>query len=104
MKKFTCLDLFAGAGGLSEGFLQTGRFEFLSHVEWEMPMVNTLRKNLVARWGYSEEKAKESVIHFDIQKTKELIHGNWEVKTKEEYASTNAQNIVDFGLEACHKR
>lgn len=56
MKKFTVIDLFSGAGGLSEGFLQTNLFEFVAHVEWEMPMVKTLRKNLVNRWGYSEEE------------------------------------------------
>ena len=49
MKKYTCIDLFAGAGGLSEGFMQTNRFEFLAHVEWEKPMVDTLRNNLIKR-------------------------------------------------------
>ena len=49
MKKLTCLDLFCGAGGLSEGFLETGKFDFLGHVEWEKPMVDTLRNNLVKR-------------------------------------------------------
>ena len=33
--KFTFIDLFAGCGGLSEGFLQSGDFEALAHVEWE---------------------------------------------------------------------
>ena len=40
-KKYTFIDLFAGCGGLSEGFLQTGRFNALAHVEWEKPMVDT---------------------------------------------------------------
>ena len=61
-EKYTCIDLFAGAGGLSEGFLQSGKYSFLAHVEWESPMVDTLRNNLVKRWGYSEEKAKDSVM------------------------------------------
>ena len=63
MKRFTCIDLFAGAGGLSEGFLQTGRFDFLAHVEWEKPMINTLRNNLMKRWNYSEEKALLDLIY-----------------------------------------
>ncbi len=51
MQKLNFIDLFAGCGGLSEGFLQSGRFNGLAHVEWETPMVNTLRKRLINKWG-----------------------------------------------------
>ena len=98
MKKYTCIDLFAGAGGLSEGFLQSGLFEFLAHVEWEKPMVDTLRNNLVKRWGYSEEKAKQNVIRFDIQKTDELIFGNWEEDTIKDYGKDNADIVIKQGI------
>lgn len=77
MKKLNAIDLFSGAGGLSEGFLETKKFNFLAHVEWETPMVDTLRNNLIKRWGYSSEEALKRVIQFDIQKTDELMHGNW---------------------------
>lgn len=40
-KKYTFIDLFAGCRGLSEGFLQTGRFRGLAHVEWEKPMADS---------------------------------------------------------------
>ena len=54
MKKiYTVIDLFSGAGGLTEGFLQTDKFDFLAHVEWEIPMVQTLRNNLIKRWNYN---------------------------------------------------
>ena len=76
-KKYTFIDLFAGCGGLSEGFLQTGKYEGLAHVEWESPMVNTLRHRLVDKWGHSEIDAMNRVIKFDVQKTEELFHGNW---------------------------
>lgn len=33
MKKYTTIDLFAGAGGLSYGFLQTGRFKLVAAAE-----------------------------------------------------------------------
>ena len=73
--RYTFIDLFAGCGGLSEGFLQTGKYEGLAHVEWESPMVNTLRQRLVDKWNHSEEDAKRRVIKFDVQKTDELIYG-----------------------------
>lgn len=66
--KLTFIDLFAGCGGLSEGFLQSDKFEALAHVEWEMPMITTLRNRLVEKWKHTEEDALKRVIHFDIQK------------------------------------
>ena len=99
MKKYTCIDLFAGAGGLSEGFLQTKAFDFLAHVEWEKPMVDTLRNNLVKRWGYSEKKAVQNVIRFDIQKTEELIHGSWSNESVKDYGKDNAKIVIEKGID-----
>ena len=98
-KKYNVIDLFAGCGGLSEGFLQSGRYNFLAHIEWEMPMVETLRNNLNKRWGYSEEDAIKSVIRFDVQKTDELFKGNWTEESKRLYASDNSPFIVENGLD-----
>lgn len=97
--RFTFIDLFAGCGGLSEGFLQTNEFEGLAHVEWEMPMVETLRKRLVYKWNHTEEDALKRVIHFDIQETDELISGNWKKETSELYAKTNHESILNKGLK-----
>lgn len=98
-KKYTFIDLFAGCGGLSEGFLQTGKFEGLAHVEWESPMINTLRQRLVDKWNHSEEDAKRRVIKFDVQKTDELIYGDWSDETKSVYEKENHPEIVAKGLK-----
>lgn len=96
--RITFIDLFAGCGGLSEGFLQSGNFEGLAHVEWETPMIDTLRNRLVQKWDHSVDDAKKRVIHFDIQKTAELINGNWEDDTLKKYAKTNHELIKSKGL------
>lgn len=98
-KKLVAIDLFSGAGGLSEGFLQTGRYDFVSHIEWETPMVNTLRHNLVKRWNYSEDEAKEAVVKFDIQKTEELMYGNWSPETINEYGEINSKIVAEKGID-----
>lgn len=98
-KKYTFIDLFAGCGGLSEGFLQTGKYEGLAHVEWETPMINTLRQRLIDRWNHSPEDAQKRVIKFDVQKTEELIHGQWSEETKALYEKENHPNIVAKGLK-----
>ena len=98
-RKLNFIDLFAGCGGLSEGFLQTGKYNALAHIEWESPMINTLRERLVKKWGHSEEDAKKRVIKFDIQKTDELIHGNWSEESKRFYETENHPEIVEKGLE-----
>ncbi len=93
-RKYNVIDLFAGCGGLSEGFLQSSRFNFLAHVEWEIPMVKTLKNNLIKRWNYTEEKASKTVIRFDIQKTNELLKGSWSKESIEEYGKDNHQLII----------
>lgn len=99
MTKYNVIDLFAGAGGLSEGFLEQGNFNFLAHIEWEKPMVDTLRNNLVKRRGYKKEDAEKSVILFDIQKTNELMHGEWKKDTVDKYGKYNDSNLPVFGLD-----
>jgi len=97
-KKIKFIDLFAGCGGLSEGFLQSGKYEALAHVEWEMPMVTTLRNRLVTKWNHTKDDAYKRVIHFDIQKTEELIKGKWNEETLNSYSSNNHELIKLKGL------
>ena len=96
--KLNFIDLFAGCGGPSEGFLQTSHFNGLAHIEWETPMVNTLRNRLVTNWGDSVEKAREKVIQFDLQRTDELLNGDWSEETKNQYQKFNSTKILE-GLD-----
>lgn len=98
-KKYTFIDLFAGCGGLSEGFLQTGHYDALAHVEWEKPMVDTLRNRLITKWKETESDAIKKVVLFDIQKTEELINGNWSEDSKKKYGAHNSNEVKTQGLK-----
>ncbi|EJL6600489.1 MULTISPECIES: DNA cytosine methyltransferase [Vibrio] len=67
------IELFAGCGGLTEGFKQSGKFEIKAAVEWDKHAVRTLRNRLESKWNYQDATSK--VIQFDIQRTNELIKG-----------------------------
>lgn len=71
--KINVIDLFAGCGGLTDGFLQTGKYNTLAAVDWESPTVQTLKKRLSTKWNYNLDK--NNILHFDIQRTKELLNG-----------------------------
>ncbi len=77
--KYKMIDLFAGCGGLEDGFLQSGRFKDIAAVEWLRPQVNTLINRLKTKWHV--EDADERVMCFDIQKEEELFYG-WEDNSK----------------------
>lgn len=95
---YNFIDLFAGCGGLSEGFLQSGHYRALAHVEWEKPMVDTLRHRLVQHWNHTDEEARERVVLFDIQKTNELIEGNWSEESIAKYGNYNHIDVIHGGL------
>ena len=61
-KKYTFIDLFAGCGGLSEGFYRIG-FKALAHVEINHWACETLRTRM-KYYGY--KNIKDGVIEYDI--------------------------------------
>lgn len=61
---FSFIDLFAGCGGLSEGFYKLG-FKALAHVEIDKYCCETLRERM-RYYGYTEPEIAKSVIHQDI--------------------------------------
>lgn len=73
MTKIKTIDLFAGCGGLTEGFAQTGLYETQACVEWESAQCQNLTKRLREKWAMSD--ADQRVIRFDIQRTEELLNG-----------------------------
>ena len=88
--KFNMIDLFSGCGGLTDGFMQVDKYKTLAAVDWELPTVQTLRNRLSSKWGYS--KTDEKVIHFDMQRTDDLLNG-WE--SDENYESNiGLKNLI----------
>lgn len=73
MSKIKSIDLFAGCGGLMDGFEQSGKYDTIAAVEWEKAPCRNLEKRLRTKWKYKD--AGQRVIRFDIQRTEELFSG-----------------------------
>lgn len=58
------IDLFAGCGGLTEGFYKQG-YNALAHVEIDHYACETLRTRM-KHYGYSEQEVKNAVLEADI--------------------------------------
>lgn len=93
-KVIKMLDLFAGCGGLTDGFMQTGKYNDIAAVEWKKPQVETLRKRLAEKWGKTD--SEESVLHFDIQREEELF-GGWT-----EDADFGSNKGLDYFVNKAH--
>lgn len=95
--KFTYVDLFCGAGGMTEGFEVSGKFDGLAHIDWEIPMVRTLRHRLQQLHRLSEEEVKKRVIHMDLQLHNQLLYGIRGKKLKYKYKDNHA-DFINGGL------
>lgn len=82
-KKIKSIDLFAGCGGLMDGFEQSGRYNTIAAVEWEKAPCRNLAVRLNDKWKYTD--AERRVLRFDIQRTQELFNG-WQ--DDEEYGTS----------------
>ena len=63
-RKYTFIDLFAGCGGLSEGFYKKG-YKALLHLEIDSACCKTLSSRM-NYYGYSKEEIAKSVMNDDI--------------------------------------
>lgn len=73
MTKLNEIELFAGVGGLLDGFEQSNHYNLLSAVEWLKPQCNTLINRLRSRYNILD--ADKRVLNFDIQRSDELFYG-----------------------------
>lgn len=94
MKKIKTIDLFAGCGGLTEGFAQTGLYETKACVEWESAQCENLTKRLFEKWKILD--ATKRVIRFDIRRTDELLNGFSDPEYGE---SVGLENLVSGELD-----
>ena len=76
-KRFTFIDLFAGAGGLSEGFVRAG-FSPIAHIEMDKYACETLRTR--AAYHYLKENNRLHIYKKYLQEKKEGENGQklWE--------------------------
>ncbi|NFL97244.1 DNA cytosine methyltransferase [Clostridium botulinum] len=72
-RKLNIIDLFAGCGGLTEGFEQSGKYNSIACVEWDKAPIENLKKRLKEKWKH--KNVEDMVLRFDIQRTDELIYG-----------------------------
>lgn len=84
VSRLNSIELFAGCGGLLDGFKKSGKYNTLAAVEWQQYACDTLVQRLEHK--YNDHMAKEKVLCFDIQRTDELISG-WQ--DDEKFGSNN---------------
>lgn len=82
MKQLNYIDLFAGAGGLSEGFIRAG-FNPIAHVEMNKDACDTLKTRAAYHW--LKENKKEN-IYYDYLKS--------EKKNKQELWDKIPENLI----------
>lgn len=88
--KIKAIDLFAGCGGLMDGFEQSKHYETIAAVEWEKAPCRNLQARLRTKWKCKD--AEKRILRFDIQRTDELFQG-WD--DKEYGVSDGLDKLID---------
>jgi DNA (cytosine-5)-methyltransferase 1 len=82
------IDLFSGAGGLSEGFIKAG-FNPIAHVEIDSHACNTLETRLV----YHKLKHENSLGHYNDYLNQKMSRENFMSKFGDQFLSDSVLNI-----------
>ena len=69
------IDLFAGAGGLSEGFIREG-FQAIAHVEMDKDACDTLKTRLAYHYLAQNNKLSIYKAYLKNEITREVLWGN----------------------------
>ena len=93
MAKLRYLDLFAGAGGLSEGFIRAG-FTPVSHVEMDAAACYTLKTRLAYKWLLNEGKSDI----YDSYLRGEITRNAFYAEVPESLLSTVLNYHLFFGI------
>ena len=88
MKKITFIDLFAGAGGLSEGFVKAG-FEPIAHVEMDAHACRTLETR---NYYYALKSAKKLQVYCDY------LLGNISHEDLSESVPNKLDNVINASI------
>jgi len=90
MKQLNFIDLFSGAGGLSEGFIQAG-FKPIAHVEIDKKACNTLETRLIYHKLIKEKKTRFYYDYICQKTTREnflINHGDTEI----------SESVINLGI------
>ncbi|MGL5715693.1 DNA cytosine methyltransferase [Cetobacterium sp.] len=99
MKKYNVIDLFAGCGGLLEGFLKEGSYNPIASIEWKKEPLDNLKNRLEKFWNI--DNVAEKCLKMDMQKINLVLNG-WENNSEYgdgkglDYLVNKNQNKVDL--------
>ena len=102
MEKLTFIDLFAGAGGLSEGFVKAG-YEALAHIEMDEYACQTLRTRAAFHWLKENDRLDVYMDYLKCKKEGEDGHLLWKEVPKSVIETVIKATINEETIDAIFK-